>query len=50
MTRPLTQAMVASAPLTSGPVRYGAIVVGGGASGGLAAMLLTQAGFNVLVA
>lgn len=49
MTKPLTQAIAASAPLTSGPVRYDAIVVGAGASGGLAAMLLTQAGLNVLV-
>lgn len=49
MTTPLTQAIAASAPLTSGPVGHDAIVVGAGASGGLAAMLLTQAGLNVLV-
>ena len=31
MTKPLTQAIVASAPLTIGPARHGAIVVGAAA-------------------
>jgi choline dehydrogenase-like flavoprotein len=49
MITPLEQAIRASSSLSAGSASFDAIVVGGGAAGGLAAMMLTQAGMKVLV-